>query len=173
MPHRLNRPTLTKITLVAAAIAVSAALAITSAATATTTGTEHLSLINIQTNGSSPLHLSAIATGTFTAGGTAIIDSKAGTATLRFQLGTIVLKLRAAGRTKTTASLKACLETDVTPDTYTIASGTGIYDGITGSGKSTSKATFVGATVNGKCSNNTPADAIQIIITASGPVSLP
>ena len=173
MSDRLDRSALTKIIPAAVAVAVAAAVAITSAATATTsTGTEQLSLINIQTNGSAPLHYSTIATGAFTAGGTAILDSKAGTGTLRFQGGTIKLKTKHSP-TKTTGNPKTCLEKDAQSGTYTIASGTGVYKGISGSGNYTTKATFVGATVNGKCSNNTPADAIQIILTASGPVSLP
>lgn len=168
MPHRLNRSVLSKIILAAAAIAVTAALAITGAAAATTTGTEHFSLLNISTHESDDY--SAIATGAFTAGGTYIYIGA--TKTFRFQGGTITLKTKAT-KSKTTTNLKTCLQTAVIPGTYAIASGTGIYDGITGSGKYTFKFTGVGATVNGKCSNNTPADAIQIIDTASGPVSLP
>lgn len=156
----------TTATLAAAAVIASAAAATTSAKT------EHFSLINTQTNGSAPLHYSAIAAGAFTAGGTAILDSKAGTGTLRFQGGTIRLKTKHSPA-KTTGNPKTCLEKDGQSGTYTITSGTGVYKGISGSGKYTAKATFVGATVNGKCSNNTPADAIQIILTASGPVSLP
>jgi hypothetical protein len=172
MSNRLDRSVLTKIIPAAVAVAVAAAVAITGAATAaTTTGNEHLSLINTQTNGSTPLHYSAIATGAFTAGGTAIVDSKAGTGTLRFQGGTIALKIK-PGTTKSTGH-PGCLLIETAPATYTIAGGTGIYKGITGSGKSKGTATFVGATVKGKCSNNTPADAIQIITRASGPVSLP
>ncbi len=58
------------------------------------------------------------------------------------------------------------LEQDTQSGTYTIASGTGAYNGISGSGKYMAEATFVGATVNGTCFNNTTADAIQIILTA-------
>jgi hypothetical protein len=170
MSDRFYRSAISK-TLAAAAIATAATLAITGPAAATTTGNEHLSLINIQTNGSAPLHYSAIATGAITAGGTAIIDSKAGTGTLRFQGGTIALKIK-SGPEKSTEH-PGCLLVETGPATYTIVGGTGIYKGITGSGKSQGTATFVGATVNGKCSNNTQADAIQIITTATGPVSLP
>jgi hypothetical protein len=159
--------------IIPTAATLAAAAVIASAATATTSAkTEHFSLINSQTSGSAPLHYSAIATGAFTAGGTAILDSKAGTGTLRFQGGTIKLKTKHTP-TKTTGNPRTCLEKDAQSGTYTIASGTGVYKGISGSGKSTAEATFVGATVNGKCSNNTQADAIQIIVTASGPVALP
>jgi len=171
MSDRFYRSAISK-TVAAAAIATAAALAITGpAAATTTTGNEHLSLINTQTNGSAPLHYSAIATGAFIAGGTAIIDSKAGTGTLRFQGGTIALKIK-TGATKSTGH-PGCLLIETGPAAYTIVGGTGIYKGITGSGNSQGTATFVGATVDGKCSNNTQADAIQIITTASGPVSLP
>ena len=36
----------------------------------------------------------------------------------------------------------------------------------------TSTATLIGAGVGGKCSNNTPATAIQIIDTGAGQISL-
>lgn len=171
MSDRLHRSVLSK-TIAAAAIATAATVALTGPATATTTtGNEHLSLINTQTSGSAPLHYSAIATGAFTAGGTAIIDSKAGSGMLRFQGGTIALKIK-TGPEKTTMN-RACLLIETEPSTYTITGGTGIYKGITGSGKAIGTATFVGATINSKCSSNTPADAIQIITTTSGPVSLP
>ncbi|HYB28229.1 MAG TPA: hypothetical protein VEF89_16560 [Solirubrobacteraceae bacterium] len=159
--------------IIAGALAIAGAGTITTAAAAPTpTGTEHFSLINIQTSGPTPLHYSAIATGAFTAGGTAILDLRAGTGTLRFQDGSIRL-LTKHSPTKTTGNLKTCLQKDTQSGTYTIVSGTGVYKGISGSGKYTDKATFVGATVNGKCSNDTTADAIQIILTAIGPVSLP
>lgn len=149
---------------------LAAAAVIASAATATTSAeTEHLSLINIATHES---HVySAIATGGFTAGGTAIVTKNATAIKLRFPTGTIKLAVKPA-HNKTTMN-HACLLHEAERGTFTIVSGTGAYKGIRGSGTVTATATFVGAMVGGKCSNNTPATAIQIVDTGTGRVSLP
>ena len=52
-----------------------------------------------------------------------------------------------------------------------IAGGTGAYKGISGSGRSTIHNTFVEQVVNGHCAS--AFTAVQSLITASGPVSLP
>jgi hypothetical protein len=157
--------------LVGAAIAAAGAFAITGAATATTsTRTEHFSFIDTSNNPNSDVY-SAIATGDFTAGGTAIL--RGSSTTLRLSDGTITAKSKAAGRPKTSTNLKLCLETYTESATYTILRGTGAYTGITGSGKSTIKVTEVGPIVKGKCSTKADTVASQTIVTASGPLSLP
>jgi hypothetical protein len=153
-----------------AAAAVAVAFAISGAAMASpSTKTEHLSFISTSTNGNSNL-FSAIATGDFTAGGTA--DLPTGKGTLRFPGGTIKVTDKAAA-TKNHPNLKICLDTVAESGTYKLVSGTGVYKGISGSGKFTAKFTEVGPIVNGKCSTTANAVASQGIITASGPVSLP
>ena len=160
-----------KTILTGAVLAVVAAIAIAGAATAaTSTGTEHLSFINTSNNPNSDV-FSAIATGDFTAGGTAIL--RGNTTTLRLPGGTITAKSKAAGTPKTSTNLKLCLETYTESATYTILSGTGAYRGISGSGKSTIKFTGVGPIVKGECSTKADTVASQAIVTGSGPVSLP
>ena len=160
-----------KIILVGAAVAVAAALAITGAATATTsTRTEHFSFIDTSNSPNSDT-FSAIATGAFTAGGTAVLPT--GKGTLRFSGGTIKVTDKPTGAPKTSANLKICLQTYAASATYKIVSGTGDYKGISGSGKVTAKFTAVGPIVKGKCSTTANTVASQGIITASGPVSLP
>jgi hypothetical protein len=158
-----------KINLAAAATLAAVAVVITSAATATTSSkTERFSLINISTSES---HVySAIATGRFTAGGT-IVTKGATAIKLRFPSGTIKLTVKPGH--VTTITNPACLLKETSSGTYTVVSGTGAYKGISGSGKAKATATFVGAIVAGKCSNSTPATAIQIIDSATGPLSLP
>jgi hypothetical protein len=151
--------------VIVSAAASAAALGIASSAAASTS-TEHFSLISVSTNESHIVY-SVIATGRFTAGGTAAMTGKK--VTLRFQHGTITLNV--TNRHHTVTSYPGCLQTEASSGTYTIAGGTGAYTGISGSGKAAVHVTFVENTVNGTCSDN-PA-AIQAIITASGPVSLP
>ena len=145
-------------------IATSAA-ASTGTGTGTGTGTEHFSLISVSTN-KSHVVFSAIAAGRFTAGGTAVMTGKV--VTLRFPAGTITLNVTNQHRTIT--SYPACLQTEASSGTFAIASGTGAYNRISGSGKSTANITFVETMASGKCSDNTAA--AQAIITASGLVSL-
>ncbi len=92
--------------------------------------------------------------------------------TLHFSAGTITLKFGhnhkkpSKGQTAT-----ACIQTQTGSGAYTIAGGTGAYRGITGSGRARLHNTFVEDAANGHCSD-APA-AVQSLITASGPVSLP
>ena len=160
-----------KAIMAGAAVTMAAALAIAGAALATTsTGTEHFSFIQTATSGNPNLY-SAIATGDFTAGGTALLRSGK-PLTVRFSGGTITISVK-LGKPKSTANLKLCLQTFADSGTYTIVSGTGAYKGISGSGKFTVKFTAVGPIVKGKCAQNANAVANQGIITANGPVSLP
>jgi hypothetical protein len=156
--------------LTSAALAVVIALAITGAATATTsTKIEHFSFIQTQTSGNEYLY-SAIATGDFTDGGTAIAGKPI--ATLRLSRGTIT-PMTTHRQAKSTANLKLCLETYANSGTYKVVSGTRAYKGISGSGKYTIHTTGVGPISNGKCLTTANGIADQGIILASGPVSLP
>ena len=145
------------------------ALAIAAGVTASTT-TERFSLADATASDGPPVW-SVIATGHFTAGGTATQKSK-GVLTLHFSAGTITLKIAknhkklSKGQTAT-----ACIQTQTGSSTYTIAAGTGAYRGINGSGGATLHNTFVEDAANGHCSN--AFAAIQSLVTASGPVSLP
>ena len=157
-----------RIILVGAAATVAASLAISGAAAAApTTKTEHFSFVSTAITGNT---YSAIATGAFTAGGTANLPS--GKGTLKFPGGTIKVTAK-AGRAKSKFSAKTCLGISVQPGTFKIVSGTGVYAGITGSGKYTASFTEVGPVVAGKCSMKGNPVAVQGIITASGPVTLP
>ena len=153
--------------IAAAALSVAAGAAALGIATsaAASTSTEHFSLISVSTN-KSHVVFSAIAAGRFTAGGTAVMTGKV--VTLRFPAGTITLNVTNQHRTIT--SYPACLQTEASSGTFAIASGTGAYNRISGSGKSTANITFVETMASGKCSDNTAA--AQAIITASGLVSL-
>ena len=160
-----------KLMLAAAAASLTAAFAIVSASGATPS-TEHFSLIHASTN-PSPV-FSAIATGAFTAGGTAT-ETKRPTKEIivRFPAGTITLTDSGSGRSrlKKLQTATACLQTKQASGAYTIAGGTGAYKGIGGSGTASRDETFVEAASGGSCAK--AFLAIQATITASGPVSLP
>lgn len=158
-----------KMILAGAAVAVAASLAMSVAAAAATTKIEHFSFISTATGGSGN-SFSAIATGAFTAGGTANLPS--GKGTLKFPGGKIKVTAK-AGRAKSNFNAKTCLATSVQPGTYKIVSGTGVYAGISGSGKYTASFTEVAPMVRGKCSMKGNPVAVQGVITASGPVTLP
>jgi hypothetical protein len=157
-----------KASLRALAAAAIVPLAITATAAASTAGTEHFSFIQI-TNGNSNVY-SAIATGAFTAGGTASLPQ--GSGTLHFKGGTIKITDKPSGAVKMHVDSSTCLGTFDGVGTYQVVGGTGSYAGISGSGKFTNKGTVVFARVGGKCSQNS-TDASQDVIKASGPVSLP
>ena len=68
---------------------------------------------------------------------------------------------------------KTCLNRVNQHGTYRIFHGTGKYRGIHGRGTYHVSLLFIAARVAGKCSETKPPVAFQLIITASGPVSLP
>jgi hypothetical protein len=161
-----------KLILAAATASVAVAVAVANAAGASPS-TEHFSLIDASTNASHPV-FSAIATGAFTAGGTATETKKPRKEIIiRFPAGTITLIGHSGhSRVNKIQTVTACLQaTKQTSGSYTVAGGTGAYRGISGSGKVTRRETFVEAASGGSCANSFLA--IQAIITASGPVSLP
>jgi hypothetical protein len=154
-----------------ATVAASVTLTLMIAAGATaTTATERFSFADTSTSAGPPAW-SVIATGDFIAGGTAAQKTK-GVLTLHFSAGTITLHTtKHHQKLSKNQTATACIQTSNSSGTYTIAGGTGAYRGISGSGRSTLHNTFVERVVNGQCSN--AFTAVQSLITASGPVSLP
>ena len=156
------------IILAAGALASAAAIAITGAASATTASkNERFTLVSTSTS-PDPAY-SVIATGAFADGGTAK-KTKAGLA-LRFPDGTITLDIK-KGHKKIVpiVSANACLQTQTSAGTFTVAGGTGAYKGISGSGRTSNSATAVERLVHGACATN--YSAAQVIGTATGPVRL-
>jgi hypothetical protein len=163
MPMRRYRLLLLATTVVAATAVITAA----SASGQSTSGTEHFSFVNTSTTSNT---YSAIATGAFTAGGTANLPT--GHGTLKFSAGTITVTDK-GGKAKVKTSLKKCIQSTTQSGTYTITGGTGAYAGITGSGKFKAAFVQVGPTVKGKCSTKANAVAAQSAVVGSGPVILP
>jgi hypothetical protein len=154
---------------IAGAIATgTAGLALTGAAFGSgASGTEHFTFMTTATARGSDT-FSVIATGVFTAGGTATLPS--GKGTLRFPTGTIETTSKSS-KPINTSNMKTCYGTLSQKGTYTIVGGTGAYKGISGSGKLTVSLREVIPIVNGKCHGLTPV-AAQGIVTGSGPVTL-
>jgi len=152
---------------IAGAIATgTAGLALTGAAFGSgASGTEHLIFMTTATSGD---RFNVIATGVFTAGGTATLPS--GKGTLRFPTGTIETTSKSS-KPINTSNLKTCYGTLPQKGTYTIVDGTGAYKGISGSGKFTVSLREVIPIVNGKCHGLKPV-AAQGIVTGSGPLTL-
>lgn len=167
------------------ALATMAALALGSAgiaalggtaAAATTAGTESFTLMSTSFTSSVT---TLIATGTFTAGGTAVLSNGNGAGIpVRLPGGTFKILPRAGGNQGTTnqgtTNSKTCLYTQSIGGAYTLADGTGAYKGISGSGKASGyfRATLMRES-NGMCSQSANPTAAEAIINASGHVSLP
>lgn len=150
-----------------AAVAVAAVLTVAGISSATAnTKTEHFSFIDTSTNQSSAVY-SAIATGAFAAGGTSSMIGRR--VTVQFPAGTITLSIEKSHSHKRKSP--ACVQVKSSSGRYTISGGTGVYKGISGSGNSTVSITFVEPTIDGNCS--TTPDAVQALIAADGPISLP
>lgn len=146
-----------------------ATLASASVATAQTQ-TERFSLIDTSVSAAEPV-FSVIATGAFADGGTAEKEGK-GTLVLKLSAGTVTLRTDDhVTSTNKSETATTCLQTQAKRGSYTLVGGTGAYKGITGSGHATDDNTFVEALVHGDCSNSFAA--VQGVIIASGPVSLP
>ncbi len=156
---------------VTATVAAFLAATLTIAAGATaTTHTERFSFADTLT-GSGPPVWSVIATGDFIAGGKARAEGK-GVLLLDSPSGTITLQTtKQHKKVSKDQTATACVQTQISSGAYTIAGGTGAYKGISGSGRSTIHNTFVEQVVNGHCAS--AFTAVQSLITASGPVSLP
>lgn len=156
---------------VAGAAAAAAAIAITGAAGATAAiKNERFTLITTSTAATKPDY-SVIATGAFIDGGIATHEPK-GELTLHLTSGTITLdRKKPHPQTTKTETATACMQTASSRFSYTIASGTGTYKGISGSGRATEHDAFIEHVVHGSCSTNFAA--AQGVITLTGTVSLP
>jgi len=162
------RKLILSITATAAAFLVPA-LVMAAGATASST-TELFSFADAKASNGPPIW-SVIATGDFIAPGTATQKSK-GVLTLHLSAGTITFDIaKNHKKLSKDQTATACIQTQTGSSTYTIAGGTGAYQGISGSGRATLHNTFVENAANGHCSN--AFAATQSLITASGPVSLP
>jgi hypothetical protein len=123
----------------------------------------------------------AVATGVFSATGTARATSKAATAPLKatFSNGTLLISQVSAGRQSRAINTRTCaVAYTETGARYTVASGTGRYKGISGRGTATLKLTGrLPKLSNGKCNESPSATPIAgtttSFIDVSGPVTLP
>jgi len=162
--------------IVTATATAAAALAVANIAAATST-TKTETFTAITSNPGSGV-ASLIATGGFTAGGTMMLTGKH-TETFRFAAGKFTFVVHHTGPKHQNLNLTTCLYTKTGSASYTLADGTGVYKGISGSGKVSDSLRAVYPLVKGKCPSSdqpggsgTPT-AIQYVQTASGPVSLP
>lgn len=158
-----------KLILAVAIICGAATFAAASAATPSTKP-EHFTLITTSTVASKPVY-SVIATGAFIDGGIATHGPK-GRLTLHLTSGTITLdRNKPHPQITKTETATACMQTASSRFSYTIASGTGAYKGISGSGRATEHDAIIEQVVHGSCSTNFAA--AQGLITLTGTVSLP
>jgi hypothetical protein len=127
---------------------------------------EHFSLITTDPSSPTP-QFSAVASGVFTAGGTATKNGSA--VVMTFPAGTVTLQGK-PGKTNTHATAD-CLQVKDTSGEFTVQSGTGAYQGITGSGTSSTHAVAVESKTGSTCASQ--FDAIQVVVNAIGSVSLP
>lgn len=111
-----------------------------------------------------------IAHGVFTAGGVDISTGNT-TDTFKFPNGTIRVR-HSPGTGPQSFNPRTCLGTVHQHGTYTLLGGTGKYAGISGHGRFQLDVLLVGARSHGKCSQNKPLVAFELIIRASGPVHL-
>lgn len=133
------------------------------------TGTEHFQLVG--TSGTSSTgHV--IAYGVFT--GAAAVDHMGKTAAkFVFSNGSFKVTHKYGKGGTHSFNQKTCLVQVSEPGTYTISGGTGKYKGITGHGKFTFTLLAIGAkNGQGKCVHNKPPVEFQVIIHASGPVTI-
>jgi hypothetical protein len=154
-----------------AAIAVSGAMTASAAPTgapAAVSGTEHFQMMTTTGTGSTG---SVIASGVFTAPAVDHEHSN-NTSTFTFANGTILIK-HSNGTGTQHFDPQTCLMTINRHGTYQLASGTGKYAGITGSGTYQLSILGIGAKSGGKCVQNKPPVAFHQVINASGPVTLP
>ena len=116
-------------------------------------------------------HSPVIATGLFTAGGR---DHVVNDSTDRFVFpkGTITVR-HSPGKGPESLNPRTCLLRVNQHGSYRIIRGTGAYAGITGHGRYHLTILAVAARgANGKCSQNKPPVAIELLIKAHGPASL-
>jgi len=156
-----------KTILAVAGAAAAATLGITGVAAASGTAqTEHFSIVSTSFSSNAE---SIIATGAFTAGGTDISGNKVDA--VKFPAGSF--KIAHMGTEKGSFNPKTCLDSITGTGKYSLSAGTGAYKGIRGSGTYRLSVRIVANKVAGKCSMRVKPQASQLMITASGPVSLP
>ena len=156
--------------LAAGAIALSgivAAAAAPHAARSGATGIERFQAMSTDPTGAKT---TVIARGVFTAGGVDITTSNT-TDTFKFPNGTIRVR-HSAGTGPQSFNRHTCLITVHQHGTYRLVGGTGKYAGISGHGRFRVDVLAVGARSHGKCTQNKPPVAFELLIRASGPVHL-
>jgi hypothetical protein len=145
---------------------LAAASASASAAPAAS-GTEHFQIMSTSATSSNQ---SIVVTGLFTAGGVDHSGNKVDKVVLP---GGTFKVAHSPGKGPQSFDPKTCLFTLNQHGTFTVGHGTGTYKGISGHGKYVVSILEVAAKSGGKCSQSKPPVAFQLIIKASGPVSLP
>ena len=148
----------------AAVITGTSVTAASASASAATSSTEHFRFMTVSASSS---RYSAIAWGTFTAGGTINMSSSV----VHFPRGTFrAIHHRTSAATQ--LNRKTCRLVSVEHGTYKLADGTGKYRRISGRGTYTSRVSAVLARgKRGRCSQSKLPAAFQQIINARGPVS--
>ncbi len=163
------RRALTAIAVILCSVAVAGSAGLTSAnASQTAAAKEDFRFVS----GSTTSYIySAIATGKFTAGGTAKVNADTNPEEIIFPLGTINVLFH-QGKTSTHITSATCLYTQVENGTYKLDGGTGAYRKIRGSGTAVSHILAVMArNSKGKCTWEKNSLAYQQVITQEGTVS--
>jgi hypothetical protein len=154
--------------LAAGAIALSGTLAAAAAPSSSgVSGIEHFQAMSTDPTGAKT---TVIAHGVFTAGGVDITTSNT-TDTFKFPNGTIRVR-HSAGTGPQSFNRHTCLITVHQHGTYRLVGGTGKYAGISGHGRFHVDILAVAARSHGKCTQNKPPAAFELIIRAAGPVHL-
>ena len=156
----------------AGALVAAVSLAVTgvTAASAGSTGVSGTEFFQLMTTSATSTTVPVIAHGVFTDYG---VDHTGNTVdTVVLQKGSFKVA-HSPGTGPQHFDPKTCLNRVNQHGTYRIFHGTGKYAGIHGHGTYHVSLLFIAARVAGKCSDTKPPVAFQLIITASGPVSLP
>jgi hypothetical protein len=160
-----------KLAMIMGAVALASTIGGTSLAQASSrplvSGTEHI--LALSTSSADSNKYSLIMTGAFTAGGTMVTRGPSATVTLPG--GTF--KVTSKGKVAQHFSKTTCLFTVAAHGTDKLGHGTGKYAGISGSGTFTLSLRAVFPRVAGACTMRKPPLALQEILSAKGPVSLP
>jgi hypothetical protein len=167
MELRLNKRLLSAAgPLVAAASLAVTGLTAASAYTSAAPGTEHFQIILTSATGTP----NVITHGVFTDYGVAHPGAKVDTFVL--QQGSFHLAHKVTS-TFHHFNPATCLDQLRRTGTYTVSHGTAKYTGISGSGTFQFSVLAIEPRALGKCSTTAPPVAAQLVIKASGPVSLP
>jgi len=154
--------------LAAGALALSGIVAAAAAPSSSgASGIEHFQAMSTSETSTTT---TVIARGVFTAGGVDITTSNT-TDTFKFPNGTIRVR-HSPGTGPQSFNRRTCLLTVHQHGTYRLLGGTGKYAGISGHGRYRLDILAVAARSHGKCTQNKPPAAFELIIRASGPVHL-